>query len=816
MSFFHRIAVLTILPYLAACGVEPTYTAELYRSEGGVPHIVAGDFASLAYGTGYAAAEDNLCILARHFLRLNARLSAHFGPGNGNLESDLFYQLMQDLGQYRQDADAEFEAMFRGYAAGYNRYLRDTGVDTLPDPECRGASWVTEISAQDSRNAHLNPFFLAAFRDMVVSAAPPGDAPPTVAQSQVRAGPADRRALGDKGDNGDKGSNGVAIGRKGAASGNALLFANPHLDWRPDQRFYPLHQVIPGEMNLLGATLFDRASVGIGTNGSIAWTNTVSTARRFTFYQVQLQPDDPTSYLLDGEVRSMQRRQVSVPVRKDDGSIGEHLHTFFTTHFGHLVGGFPWTDQVAFALRISDEANRGINGATTAQYRATTVHELKAVHDRFQFQPSNLIAADVNGDVLYGDYGPVAYLDDAQLAACAVLQGRALDGSRSECHWQSSPDAVADGILPPAMRPSIVRDDFVTNSNDSYWLANPLQPITGLPQILGRIETERTLRTRSGLALVQNRIAGEDGREGSGFTLENLIDVLMSNENMAGQLLRDDLVTLCETNPDVALGAGQSVDIRPACNALAGWDLHANLDSRGAHLFREFIREANSIAGPTDWPRILPRSLNFREPFDLDRPLTTPYGLDTDDNPNALIALARAVRKLEDAGIALDARLGDIQGVTKNGDFIPLHGGPEIEGVFNKMEFDFEGSEGYPAVTGSSGSWIMGIELGDDGPHARGILSYSISGNRESPHFADMTRRLSAKEFVDLPYTVRDVQASAISSMTLTEGADDCGDDGWRQFISADFADETECRELFRALSEKRLKRFVSAPPAAR
>src|SRR5205085_3211723 len=38
----------------------------------------------------------------------------------------------------------------RGYVAGYNKYLEDTGVDNLPDPRCRGADWVKPISEIDA------------------------------------------------------------------------------------------------------------------------------------------------------------------------------------------------------------------------------------------------------------------------------------------------------------------------------------------------------------------------------------------------------------------------------------------------------------------------------------------------------------------------------------------------------------------------------------------------------------------------------------------------------------------------------------------
>ena len=51
----------------------------------------------------------------------------------------------------------------------------------------------------------------------------------------------------------------------------------------------------------------------------------------------------------------------------------------------------------------------------------------------------------------------------------------------------------------PSNLPKLFRDDYVTNSNDSYWLSNPEQPLTGFDRIIGDERTERSLRTRSGL-----------------------------------------------------------------------------------------------------------------------------------------------------------------------------------------------------------------------------------------------------------------------------------------------------------------------------
>jgi protein-tyrosine phosphatase len=126
------------------------------------------------------------------------------------------------------------------------------------------------------------------------------------------------------------------------------------------------------------------------------------------------------------------------------------------------------------------------------------------------------------------------------------------------------------------------------------------------------------------------------------------------------------------------------------------------------------------------------------------------------------------------------------------------------------MEFDFAGAEGYPDVTGSSGSWIMAIELGESGPRVKGILSYSISGNPESPHYADMTRLLSNKQFLDLPYVEDEVRAMALEEMHLTEGVRDCRGEGWQGYENPAFDSQQDCARYFEDLTAKRLTQFVT------
>jgi acyl-homoserine-lactone acylase len=464
----------------------------------------------------------------------------------------------------------------------------------------------------------------------------------------------------------------------------------------------------------------------------------------------------------------MGRERVTVQVRTPAGGLEERSHTFYSTHFGGLLVEsefFPWTSEHAYAVRMPDTVWRG-EVAVAGQYAARSVRELKAIHDRDQFLPVNLIAADRNGEVLFADPGAIPNLSDEQLESCAVLRGAAFDGTRSDCQWGDDADAAAAGIFGPARLPSLFRFDYLTNSNDSYWLANPEAPLTGYPHTLGSEQTPRTLRTRSGLQMLRRRL--DRARGGRGLSLGDLQDLALANENYAGELLRDDLVTLCRAHPEVQLDDGRAVALGEACDVLAAWDLHANLDSSGAPLFRQFVSEANQGR----YTRHLPSGLKPRVAFDLSDPVGTPRGLATNDNELALQMLAKAVDSLEGAGIALDATLGELQGVIRGDERIPLHGGPEYEGVFNKIEARFQGSAGYPDVTRSSSSWILAVAFGDDGPRSRGILTYSLSANPSSPHFADQTRMFSQKRWLDLPFREAEVEAATLERTLVTAPRD--------------------------------------------
>lgn len=752
----------------AAAGDGLLYEADIRRTAYGIPHIKAADYGSLGFGAGYAFAQDNLCVLADSILTASAERAKYLGATPTNIASDLFFQWMKDNefvekllegnGHFPPPTERARE-LVAGFAAGYNAYLAEQGVDNLDDPTCRGAAWVRPIDELDLWRHYYKLMTGAgygAFVQAMLAAAPPTAGEAASVPSNV---PADVIAAW----NGDAlfelfgnamASNGYALGRDATVNGTGMLLANPHYPWHGERRFYEQHLTIPGELDVIGASIFGLPVINFGHNETAAWTHTVSTAQRYTIYRLELVPGSPTTYLYGGEPREMTPRTVTITVQAAPGVFAEYSHTFWETHYGPVIqtAQMPWTETTAFAVRDVNADNLRALDLWLDINRASSVREIKALLDYYQGMPwVNTIAVDAFGEAFYGDHSVVPHVTPAKMAECGWP---VLDGSRSACEWGTDPDAAVPGIFGPGNLPTLIRTDYATNMNNSYWLSNPDEPLTGFSPIIGSENSDIGLRARLGLLMIEERLGGTDGLEDTKFTLEQLQTVMFNNRHYGAELVRDDLVALCVANPSVTMPDGTVVDISEACDVLAQWDLRVDVDSRGAHVFHEFAR----LGG-----------LRFRVPFDVSDPVHTPHTLDTDD-PAVLAALAGAVQFWRDNNIPLDAAWGDVQNVTRAGQVIPIHGGAGGHGVFNAISSRFVDGVGYAEVT-SGASFVMVVEFTEDGPVSRAVLAYSQSTNPESPHYADQTVLYSQKQWVDLKYDEDDILSDPELRVYTVRGA---------------------------------------------
>ena len=619
-------------------GVEPgPVEATIRRDPHGIPHILADDFKGIGFGYGYAFAEDNICTIAETYVTVRGERSRYegngvegtFGPdgsypqrGNGfganNLNSDFFYQRIIDKGIIEDLLDAagrrpgpvaEIREGVRGYVAGYNKYLADTGVNNLPDPRCRGEEWVKPIAEIDAYRRFYQLALLASQtrrdrRDRAARrrpAAPAGRSIPATIADAARASASRIGAIG---------SNAYGLGAEATDNGKGIVLGNPHFPWDGPERFYQTHLTIPGEINVSGASLYGVPLVLIGHTDNMAWSHTVSTAFRFTPFQETLDPADPTQYLYDGAVprhdrgrgdgdgadaerrpraadpddlldppRPGLRQPRRGPAAVDAGGrvLDGRRQRGQLPLPEPLLRGQPGAERRR-ARRHREGATRGSPGSTrsppTPPARPTT-----PTSARSRTSP-NTKATDAAT-------APVG------AATFAALGLPVLNGALGSCEWDTDADAVAPGIFGYDNLPKLFRDDYVTNSNDSYWLSNPEEPLEGYARIIGDEEhralaadpdraedADRALRRTDRPA--GDRPAQPPGRPGHRLQQPPVRGRALARR--AGRALRD------RARRHARRHRRRPVDVSGACPVLAAWDLHDDLDSTGAILFRRVRR----------------------------------------------------------------------------------------------------------------------------------------------------------------------------------------------------------------------------------
>ena len=764
-------ALTTALTTIAACAVAacasapqqnavgpsaPGYEATITRTRFGIPHIKAEDFGGLGFGSAYARAQDNLCLMAEIYVSVAGERSKYFGA-NGktlvgllpatNIDSDVFHRMVTDLQALHaafSQRSADYQALVDGWVVGYNRFLKDN-AGQLP-AACAGQPWVREITRDDvlrSINSFSTLASSSAFATQIANAAPPADTTAHAATSRVLAASTTHEI-----ETLPLGSNGWAFGGDATRNGKGLVLANPHFPWAGPNRFYETHLSIPGKFDVAGAAIMNLPFVGIGFNRDIAWTHTVDMAAHMTLFKLSLAPDDPTAYVVDGQREAMTRRDISIE-NKDGAPI---VRSVYASRFGPMIslasGRYAWTRQVAYAVADANNGNIRSGDTYLALARAHSVEQVRdalAVHLGVPFV--NTMAADRSGKALYADITAVPNVSAQRFADCGKVEDRlpghlqdlyVLDGSRSACDWERS-DAVDPKLLPASQMATLYRRDYVQNSNDSYRWSNPEAPMKLAP-IMGRDPGLGGLRTRSGIQEIRSVLRG--GK----FDADLAAQTMFGNKVLAAELALPALLKLCKRREAPA----------EACAALSRWDGKAELESRGAMLFNLF------------WGKVGARPDIWKVAFDPDDPTHTPRDLVTEGKPaeDMLAALKAVADDMKKLGVSLDAPLGAVQFAERGNERIPISG-LQFGGILNYTK-TVPATAGYSVIFGAS--YVQAVSFDEQGPVANAVLTYSQSSDPASPHYADQTREFSKKQLHRFPFSDAEIAADALGEpMTLRQ-----------------------------------------------
>ncbi|MDP5063612.1 MAG: penicillin acylase family protein [Haliea sp.] len=779
---------------------ELTYSAEIRRTEYGIPHIRANDWGSLGYGFGYAYAQDNYCVAMREIVFAAGRSAELMGEEMGNTESDFLFrflngekeafaeQFVSELPQFARD-------LAEGYSRGMNRYLEETGLDNLPEGDlgCRNAEWVYAIDSVDlflflRREALRGSSEQGIFRRAILATTGPdggGALEPAAMEQAVEALEDVAAELRDI----DRGSNGLALGRDATRSGKGMLLGNPHQPWFGSGAWYQAHLTLPGVYDVAGAALHGFPFIGIGFNQDVAWTHTVSLANRFSLFELKLNPDNPLQYDYNGEWQEIDAQTVTIQVLQPDGTLEDRDQVFYISRYGPVVNlkgvtplldGWPMFNGSVLAFRDANILTgiRGIEQWITKGQSSTIAEYVEALQS-IGNPVFHELAADRAGTAFYGELSAVPFVTQSQLDRCingviGPLLASAttnvilsLDGSDPACEWGTDPEAPAgSNLYGGSSLPQLLTTDYVGNSNNSYWLSDANNPLEGFPVIMGPVGHEgqqQFLRTRIGHIMVAERKAATDGLDAEPlFDLETLKGLMYANRVYGAEVVLDDVLAICATDA--------AASVLDACNVLANWDRRVDVESRGAQVFTEFWRVITSELG-NSFQNIVQSDEFWAVDFDRNDPLHTPSGIDLAvpaNAPRVINALSVATQRLVAANVALGAPWGEVQYLERNGARVPIHGGSGGMGVYGAISAGLR--EGGYINPGSGNSYIQAVTWDDtECPIADVILVPSQSTNPESPHFADQTELYAAKEWVRFPFCEADIAASQIGETLILE-----------------------------------------------
>ncbi|CAN5907794.1 N-acyl homoserine lactone acylase QqaR [soil metagenome] len=783
------------------------YEAEIRRTSMGVPHIKANSWGDLGYGYAYAQAEDNLCTMADAFLTYRGERSRYLGPEAGplagntlevasNLDSDFFHRHVISpvvLSAMKAAQPQELRELVDGFAAGYNRYLRHlkSGSNTA-HAACRYARWVRPISSDDIYRRMMAANLAGGysnFANSIASAQPPAAgvtglrkaAPAKLLPGQIKL--PSMQVGGKHG----LGSNMIAYGSAATDNGSALLFGNPHWYWRGNDRFYQAQLTIPGKLNVSGASFLGVPMILLGYNDNVAWSHTVSAARRFGFFELTLASDDATSYLRDGKKIKMTAVPLTVKVLQADGRIGQVKRTLYNSEYGPMANlgllnpALEWNAGTAFAIRDINAGNFRSFRNWLRWNTAGSLDEFIRIQKQEMGTPWVNTAAIGRGShqVWFADMGAVPNVSAAQQLSCTTPIGQMIaavlprvpffDGSQSSCDWQTDRDSAQKGSIGTARLPSLMRSDYVANMNDSYWSTNPKVLLTGYPDIMGDAGTASlSMRSRLGHMLAQGRLDGSDAYAGNKANMQNMKQMVLNSRALTGELFKAQALPLVCTNPQITLSGdpetgetlpAQNIDVRAACAALRSWDNSGNPSARAAHVWDEFWRRA----------ALLPEAQLYRVQFDPRDPVHTPRDLNNVAAPALQQAFAAAVLRVQNSGFAMTARRGETLFVTRNLRKIGLYGGCETSGYFTVACSAQRLDQGGYSMDNSSysNSYMQLVSFPAGGVEAHTFLTHSLSDDVASPRYSNYTDRYANKDWLRVPFSERDIRNDAAYSTTM-------------------------------------------------
>jgi len=462
------------------------YDVTIARDNFGVPHIFGKTDPDVAYGIGYAHAEDDFSTLQEVLAMTRGRLGAMTGADGAKTDFALYFlDARATVTRDYMKQPADVRALLDAYAAGLNRYAER-------HPEEVRLSRLFPVNGEDVATGFVmrSPFFFGL--DQTLGALV-GDTP----LPRENAGPApDAPDITPIGPNGNEnGSNAFVVAPRRSADGHTRLIANSHQPWRGGVAWYELVVHSQAGWNFAGANFPGAPYPLLGHNLSLGWTNTVNRPDLIDVYKLALS-DDGDSYRFDGAMRPLEKTRVWLHVKL----WGPFVLPVPKTIYRAVQGPVIVNKSGAYAIHY---------GGADQLRMVEQYYRLGRARDFGEWQKAMALQGVPATNFLYGDArGNIAYFYNASFLnrKPGFDYSKVLPGDTSRDYM---PGTVPWAMVPRNVNPA---SGFLINANNTpYQAAGTGSEIPPQNPLLG-VETDTTNRGTRALELMgaNPRISADD------------------------------------------------------------------------------------------------------------------------------------------------------------------------------------------------------------------------------------------------------------------------------------------------------------------
>ena len=658
-AIFAAFTVLVCFLVWGQHAAGATHEASIERDQYGVPHVYGETDADAAFGLAYAQAEDSWPIMegSLPFFRGTAGLY----EGQEGAQSDYLVKWLDLWGtldrDYERVLSPEIRRYVEAFAEGFNAFTRD-------NPSEVKHSEMLPITGKDIIAGHMlrHPLFygfdgpvLELFGD---------ERPNTVSKAPYNPKPKD-----------PIGSNATAIAPSRTEDGSTYLIINSHQPLTGPVAWYEAHIESGEGLNVMGGLFPGAPTMGVGFTEEHGWGATVNKPDLVDIYVLEMNPENPNQYRLDGEWRDLEVGEVKLKLK--------------------LWGFIPWSVKREVLRSVHGPALRTEHGVYAIRYagidemkqveqwlamnKAKNFEEWRAAVALNHIQSFNFVYANRHGDI--------HFIHNAQLPVRAPDWNwqQYLPGDRSDLIWQRYHPT---SVLPQVTNPE---SGFVHSANQTpFNITEPQDnPQPNTVPANGGWQTRMTNRATRGLEL--------------------FADFEQISFDEAWQLKHDNSYSanyrgIAFLKGVIALPRSSDAVTR-AIEILESWDLGTDKDNRGAALgVCVLAAEWQAESGGTS-------------------------------NPNAQSILDDCIDQTLEIGGRLDPRWGDVNRHGRDGTHWPVAGGPDtLRAIYSRR---LDGDDHLTAVAGD-GLYYFIRWMPDGEQKVLGTHQYGNDmTDRGSPHYLD-------------------------------------------------------------------------------